>query len=350
MLKRIITHLLVWVCYIVYELSILLILSKEPVDYWATFAWFSLNVTLFYISAEYIFPLFEKKSSYILTTLLFLVSISLYLACSVCITKYLDKDVTFKNESISILLTDKSYVVQRLWRATWFIGLSVGYWFAKKSIRSEKNLGFLQKKHYEKELFEMELKKEIATSKLANFKSQINPHFMFNTLSFFYSGIYPLSKDIARSILLLSDIMRYVIETNDADGLTELTLEIKQIENYIILNQLRFNNKLKINFEYTGIPEHKRIPPFIFMTLVENALKYGDLNDNENPVSLSLSIQTTKLNFFVKNKINKLRLSESHGIGLSHLRERLDLFYKSQYKLEIKQDDSFYFCNLLIKL
>ncbi|MHB8208668.1 hypothetical protein, partial [Mucilaginibacter sp.] len=127
-------------------------------------------------------------------------------------------------------------------------------------------------------------------------------------------------------------------------------ISIKQIENYIILNQLRFNNNLKIKFEYIGIPEHKRIPPFIFMTLVENALKYGDLNDNENPVTLSLIIQATKMNFNVKNKINKLRLTESHGIGLSHLRERLDLFYKNKSTMEIKQEDSFYFCNLLIEI
>ena len=143
--------------------------------------------------------------------------------------------------------------------------------------------------------------------------------------------------------------MRFVIETNDEDGFVDLSLELQHISNYIQLNQLRFNNNLQIDFEYVGITEHKKIIPFLLITLVENAFKYGDLSDSCHPLKIRIDISSTGIRFEIFNKINTLNLYEKHGIGMENLKKRLIHFYKTNFKLDIKNDGHFYNCVLQIE-
>jgi LytS/YehU family sensor histidine kinase len=228
--------------------------------------------------------------------------------------------------------------------------LAAAYWRAKKLIVTETRSNELLENYYIQELREEELKQTIATAELAYIRAQINPHFLFNTLNFLYSNIYPFSKDIAKSVLMLSDMMRFVIENNEEAKPIDLSLEIRHIENYIKLNQLRLNNSLYIDFEYTGIPGNRKIIPFILMTLVENAFKHGDLTNEKNPLKIRLDMLSKSTRFYITNKISTVKLYEGHGIGMSNLEKCLELFYEDQFKLVVHNDGQYYRCLLEIEL
>jgi LytS/YehU family sensor histidine kinase len=228
------------------------------------------------------------------------------------------------------------------------MGLSFGYWFSKRLISSERRLRVAEREQYLQELSQKELKREIAVSKLAFLQTQINPHFLFNVLNFFYSNIYPFSKKLAEAVVLLSDIMRYITKQSSEEGLVPLTDEIEHIEKYIKLNQLRFDNKLQVLFEVTGILEHKKIATFIMMSLIENAFKYGDLLDKNNPLIIRFSVLANRIEFYIENKIKLSGNIPGTGIGLQNLRKRLDLMYADDYDLIITKEGNKFKCQLKI--
>jgi len=137
---------------------------------------------------------------------------------------------------------------------------------------------------------------------------------------------------------------------NVEDNFVELSGEIDLIDVYLKLNQLRFENKLKIEFEVTGIIEHKKIPPFIMMTIIENAFKYGELSNADFPLIIRLRISATKLEFMTENLINKDKQEDSQGIGLSNVRKQLDLIYSSDYSLVTCEANNKFKCCLELNL
>jgi sensor histidine kinase YesM len=95
---------------------------------------------------------------------------------------------------------------------------------------------------------------------------------------------------------------------------------------------------------------HTRIPPLVLITLVENAFKHGDLSDPENPLVIQMETNPTKLRFYSCNKKKKGNKELSNGIGLSNIRQRLELVYGIKHSFEIKEDDKYYMTNLVINL
>jgi two-component system LytT family sensor kinase len=345
----IVIHIILWGIYIFYELSILLVLDPSAIKWNEMFLGFILNAGLFYTTVYWVLPKGSVKKQPLPVLLKILVIISTYLFAAAVLAVDIFPASGYYSTPLVALFGNKVFLAQHIWRASWFFGLGVGFWFATKSVQFEKKLRLLEKNFYLKEIHEIELRQQVAISQLAFFKSQINPHFLFNTLNFFYSSIYPLSRQLAQSLLLLSNIMRYAMNKDDESGFVELETEIKLIEDYIHLNQLRFSNSLQINFQVVGIPDHKKVISFLMMTLVENAFKYGDLTDAEYPLYINLHIYADKMEMQIHNKINALNLQESHGIGLQNMESRLKLIYKDNYHLSVNKDETTYKCNLKLK-
>jgi len=275
-------------------------------------------------------------------------TICLYLLASAVISTYIFSGGGRSYHLLLSLLVQKEFLAQHIWRATWFIGLGAGFWLALKSISAEKKLRLLEKEKFLQQLHEAELQQEIVISQLAFFKSQINPHFLFNTINFFYASIYPLSKPLAKSILMLSNIMRYAMNSDNKSVWADLITEIEVIEDFIKLNQLRFDSKLQINFIINGQPEHQKIISFLMMTLVENAFKYGDLEDAKNPLSIVIDIFEDKVNMQIQNKISNHKVENGHGIGIKNLENRLKLAYQDNYFFLITKSESVYKCDLML--
>lgn len=347
--KRIIIHLIIWCIYGIYEISIILFIQPAQLQFIQTVIGFVLNALLFYTFANYVYPKWLSWKTWIFAVIHLFLLLFLYVYVSFILRNYVF--IYFKNHTpIGAILFNETFIAQHLWRGLWFIGLSLGYWFAKKSVKAEQSLRILERERYLKEIKEQELQKEIVVAQLLSLKNQINPHFLFNTLNFFYSSISPLSKSLAASLQKLSDIMRYGIKDVEQDGLSDLVNEIQQVYNYIDLNRLRYPDKLYVDFKIFGMAEHKRILSSAMMTLVENAFKYGELTDPRYPLIINLNIQFETFEFEIRNRKNNITGLESNGIGLKNLMKRLQLVYVNNYSIDIQENEIMFSCKLKINM
>jgi len=183
------------------------------------------------------------------------------------------------------------------------------------------------------------LEKQKAQAELSALKHQINPHFLFNSLSFIYSKSIRLDEDVAHAVLLLADIMRYALTIEeDKGGKVLLEKEITHLKNVMEMNQRRLNNRLHIVYEEYITNKQLKILPLVLITLVENAFKHGDLLDSNYPLQIQLNTQSDHLLFTIKNKKGNGIKELSNGIGLSNIKQRLNLTYGEKHLLVTKED------------
>lgn len=195
----------------------------------------------------------------------------------------------------------------------------------------------------------LQLESQISQANFNFLKSQINPHFLHNTLNFLYAKSLPYSAELSEGILTLSDIMRYALEQgNQKDGKAPLKDEIEHVQNVIKISQLRYDNQLNVKFDITGSAEGVTIVPFVLITIVENAFKHGDLKNPQYPLQINLQVQGSRLYFYCSNKKRNGPRQLSTGIGLENIRKRLDIAYGGAYKFNIKDEPDFYTTELII--
>lgn len=210
-------------------------------------------------------------------------------------------------------------------------------------LRDEKK----QRKILEEQKMQLEVEKSQANFNFL--KAQINPHFLHNTLNFLYAKSLPYSPELSEGILTLSDIMRYALsEGNAKDGKAPLKDEIEHVRNVIKINQLRFSNNLNVQFNVEGVVNAASIIPFVLITLVENAFKHGDIKSNDYPIVIKVEVENNKLYFYCRNRKKTGPKELSTGIGLDNIKKRLDLAYKKNYSLNIKDEVEFYTTELTI--
>ncbi len=180
------------------------------------------------------------------------------------------------------------------------------------------------------------LEKEKSATELNLLKQQINPHFFFNTLNNLYALSITKNKQTPEVILQLSELMRYVIYKGKEDQV-ELREEIKYIEDYIQLQQLRLYKKLDFQFEKSIANEQLAIPPLLFITFVENAFKHG-IEPAENACFLHLSLHSDEkgLTFTCENSVEP-QATKKRGIGLNNLQRRMELRFPNQHEIKIKE-------------
>ena len=197
-----------------------------------------------------------------------------------------------------------------------------------------------------------EIENEKLTTELFFLKSQINPHFLFNTLNNIYSLAAAQSEKTAEAVMKLSSIMRYVL-TEVKNDCVPLEKEIQFITHYIELQKLRLTDKSKVDFNVVGETLGKQISPLLFLPFVENAFKYGISTRELSPIIILLEIKNNDLYFTVKNNKhtnNLLKQLNNTGIGIENARRRLELLYKDRYQLTIADEATTYTVNLNINL
>ena len=189
------------------------------------------------------------------------------------------------------------------------------------------------------------VKQDALNAELKNLKAQINPHFLFNTLNYFYMKSLDHPDNLSDAILKLSDIMQYSVRDNvDWVGLDE---EIKHMRHFIELLQLRNNNKLCIDFSVKGPVHQIQILPFLFIGLLENAFKHGNMLNAEKPLVIRIEATPPHLKFYTSNQKNLKKKVNSTFIGLNNTRRRLSLMYRS-YSFDIDQDEESFCINLSV--
>lgn len=199
------------------------------------------------------------------------------------------------------------------------------------------------------ERVQRKLENERLAAELAFLKSQINPHFLFNSLNSIYSLAYQRSETTPEAILKLSEIMRYMLyECND--NKVDLSKELQYLQSYIDLQKIRFGKKAYVDFQINGVITNQRIAPLLLIAFIENAFKHGIANDPLSPIKLQIDIDQEKLRFYTQNSKHRLNRDAVGGIGLSNVKRRLNLLYPAAHQLEIRDEADTYTCELYLIL
>lgn len=216
-----------------------------------------------------------------------------------------------------------------------FVFISFFYWYVEKYRNErEKNL---------------QLKNEKLQAEMNLLKSQVSPHFLFNSFNNLYALTSAKSDDAPRYIEALSQILRYLIYESE-EGHVPIQKEIELIEQYITLEKIK---KVKgmdnIRFSVDGTIDRNRIAPLLLISIVENAFKHGDIAQNSDGfIDIRLSVADQLLTFEVKNSTAKTSIGK--GVGLTNLQQQLQLNYSGTSSLTTKLSDRQFSVHLTIPI
>ncbi|SKB82998.1 Histidine kinase [Soonwooa buanensis] len=193
----------------------------------------------------------------------------------------------------------------------------------------------------------LQLVSEKKHAEIQALKTQINPHFIFNSLNNIYSLVYQKSDKALPAIEELSELLRYSTKDLQQDFIP-LKREVGYIESLIALEKLRIRNPEKIIFEKNIQNENLQISPMLLVPFVENAFKHGDFNEHE--MKIDLKEENNILNFRIENQKRQGSKDHASGIGITNVKKRLELIYPKKHELNISDKEIFFVVELKIEL
>lgn len=302
-------------------------------------AYLIINISLYFINYLILIPSFTKHRQ---RAWLYVLSVLGLLAITIVIKFGIA--IMYKEEILKHFYPTKNkyeyqpythYIVQTLFVSGFFLVMSsllkfAADWFSSQRIQSN-------------------LESEKKNMELQFLKSQLNPHFLFNSLNNIYSLAYQKSDKTADAILKLSEIMRYMIyESNDS--WVSLNKEVEYVQSFVELQKLRFKDGAAVEVSINGEIDGQKIVPLILISFVENAFKHGVANDPEDPIKINIIANQKILHFSVSNKKSKTNKDAMGGVGLNNVERRLQLLYPERYKLNIVNSATHYTTELMLDL
>ncbi len=314
-MKKIGFHILFWIFIGLYDFDYLVDLFNFKYGVAYTLFEVSIYAAEFYVNLFFLLPLILKKKGrffYFLGVTLLLTTF-----CSFYFITGLNEDLlspNFPRAILSFLLNHSLYILM-----SFFV-----WYFYKFELEKQKRL---------------QLENEKLQSEMMLLKSQISPHFLFNTLNNIYSLTLLKSDDAPKMLSALSDMLRYFIYDGNKKFVF-LESEIDIIKRYIQIQKYRqIPGKDNISISITGSLVGLQIPPLLFMTLIENAFKHGDIVEIESGfVNINFNIIQNKIEFTIINSFQPKEKND--GIGLKNIKSQLEILYKKNYVLDIKENDN----------
>ena len=320
---RILYHIGFWLSFIM-----LFVYQNPGADYEEYLAWFSLMTiaaAIVYTNLYVLLPQFYFKKKY----LIYLGSLSLLILLGSLLISW---GITFNNR-----FDRENTLIQNSINLLFFVIITSSAKFYREYQRKQALLILAENEQLKTEL------------KLL--KAQVNPHFLFNTLSNLYGLILQNENDEAAAVTLkLSDLMRYLLQSSKRDKVP-LSEEIKFIEDYLSLERIRLSQQADIQFKVVGLEGEMSIAPLVFIPLVENAFKHGlqSLSD-QGFAHFTLAQQGNDIFFEATNSLGKHLNRVPSGTGLDNLRKRLGLMYPNQHIFEMEKDQTQFKVSLQITL
>lgn len=204
---------------------------------------------------------------------------------------------------------------------------------------------------YQKYKRQKELEKQNLQSELQLLKSQINPHFLFNTLNNIDSLIRSNPEKASNALIQISDMMRYMIYETNASTIP-LRKELTYIENLLHLQQLQYANTHLADYSVAGNPESIQVAPMLFAPFIENAFKHCTDKTKEGAIHIAFEIKDKLVSCKICNisdKTQHINKESTSGIGLHIVKRRLELLYRNEYKLNIEEKNNLYCVALTLK-
>ncbi|AMM51550.1 hypothetical protein TH61_10705 [Rufibacter sp. DG15C] len=333
--KTILYHLLAWALYIGYSLFAEHVENpnKPSWTYLLLLTYFGSIAITFYFCYLVVYPRFLKREK--IVPLILCLAFAPFLFT---FTRYFLEEMMYPflfgfrnygpNTAFSYYLSDN------LFRAFPLMAISAVVWNVQDAFKKEK----------ENKL----LRAEKTQAELAFLKSQVNPHFLYNTLNYLYAQAYPVSEKLAEAILKLSEMMRYMLHESP-NGKVELQKEVDYLRSFVDIFRLRFEDRFFVNFTVEGEVDSQQIGALVLIPFVENAFKHGIADDPSAPIQITLHASPNSLQFTVINRISNHQKDQTTGIGLSNIRRRLELLYPNQYELIVKNDGHVHEAHLELK-
>lgn len=204
---------------------------------------------------------------------------------------------------------------------------------------------------FENQRIRRELENQNLTSELAFLKSQINPHFLFNTLNNIHTLAYKKSDGAPEAIMKLSDLMRYMIYESDV-AFVPLSHEVKHLKSFVALQELRFKSESIVSFNFEGDFEQQQIAPLMLLPFVENAFKHGDCLNEVGAIKVKLVVNQG-ITYEVENRKHIMNhdkvKDQTGGIGLGNVRRRLELIYPKRHTFEVNESSSHFRVKLTLE-
>jgi two-component system LytT family sensor kinase len=352
-------HSLFWISYYIFAALISLSINQiyDARFYWDLFTLLPPDMLLVYTNLYFLVPRFLVKRKFagyfaslgICMSLLSFLNIALHHWYALAGTKVYAASGQFNSRNFAGQMLNSFYLV----------GLVTGLKFSKDWMLQQQKL-------QEKD------RQQVATE-LSFLKSQIHPHFFFNTLNNLYSLTLQKSDLAPEVVLKLSDLMSYMLYESEAP-LVPLDKEICSLENYLSLERLRFGDRLSLSFDSPHLPDSPRpsdppgstvppaptipirIPPLILLTFAENSFKHGmNQTIGAGRIAITLKVVARELWFEIDNPVGPRHTSypttnEKNGIGLKNVIRRLDLLYGPRYHLDITETEGRFHVTLKIPL
>jgi hypothetical protein len=251
---------------------------------------------------------------------------------------------------LNFLLPEKYLVnTQRPPSTTWFMALMANYKGALTVAGIACCIKFC-KEWYVKGLRNTQLQKENTEAQLQLLTAQVHPHFLFNTLNNIYSQTQTESPRGSSMIIGLSDLLRYILYEGSKPQVL-LKQELSMINEYINLEKLRYGNKLDVHVLMPDKTDNIYIAPLLLLPFIENCFKHGTSNMLENPwINLTIELKKEMLVMKLMNGKMHTTGNKKPGIGIANVKKRLDLLYKDNYDLQIREESEVFVIDLSIRL
>lgn len=303
---------------------------------------FPIHMALCYFNIYYLMPKFVYRRKYLLYLFLLLVSLFVVLLIKYNFTYYLVSHNVWPEGPVVTNKITPNYALDVMIGELYVVTFVTAIKTTMDWIKEHKRLTDLEKVQLETELLFL--------------KTQVSPHFFFNTLNNIYSLALEKSNKTPQIILKLSELMRYLLYETKTKR-KSLEKEIICIQNYLDLERLRYGEQLEIDMHITGDIEDKKIAPILLLSFIENAFKHGaNKNIGKIKISIDFKILNDFLYFSITNPtpaITKYKQSTNPngGIGLKNVKKRLALGYRDEeYNLRIENNNELFKVSLKIKI
>ena len=327
-----IDHVLFWLAY-AWTYSVLFPLGEGRVQSFVIANGLLLfHALVAYFNNDYLIPRLLLARNY----LLYILSLGLAIV-SVCFPLSIVVHIVVENEELQTLI----------WSDSFFLFLVINVIFTVITTMVLK----LVKQWYSDQKTTKELQQEQLQTELKFLKSQINPHFLFNSLNNLYALTLSKSDSAPEVVLRLSNILRYILyESNE--GYVSVRKEMEHVKDYVAVEKLRLGEGVTIDIDIDDTIQDDPVEPMLFLTLVENAFKHSeDILPEKRFIRIHAKSLDTGFRFLIENSFSpSKRDSETGGIGLVNIQKRLNLIYPNQHDIKSSTADGVYRVDLIIKL
>ena len=335
---KILIHIAFWIYMFNQTFLTIVIYWGKEVDIFDQVTVYPVTSFITFYCFYYIYALFFTRKKKLLGVISLLLAFAILIPFRVGLEYLFWKYIGYSHLS----KTNMSLVVDSTW---WFNSLRLVIIYSFYALLIRLAIGW-----FETQKLRTELMLEKQAGELALLRSQVNPHFLFNTLNNIYSLVYKKSDDAPEAVMKMSAIMRYMLYDATTDSVL-LEKEIEYLNSFIELEKLRIRHSDFVEMNIAGNIEGRTIAPMLLIPFVENAFKHGSKNGPMPGIIINLAVADNRFEFGVINHLRRntaVTRDQVGGIGLTNIRRRLNLLYPGKHQLDITSDDTSYHIKLIL--